>query len=44
MAMSFAPLALCCDAIEIENPAVVDKSFPHFWTELKKIGFTVAEK
>jgi len=41
MAMSFAPLALCCNKIEIENPSVVEKSFPHFWEELKKIGFLV---
>lgn len=41
MAMSFAPLALCGNEIEIENPTVVEKSFPHFWNELKKIGFTV---
>ncbi len=42
MAMSFAPLALCCNEIEIENPTVVKKSFPHFWDELKKIGFNIA--
>ena len=42
MAMSFAPLALCNDTIEMENPAVVEKSFPHFWDELNKIGFTTA--
>ena len=41
MAMSFAPLALCCNKIEIENPTVVEKSFPHFWKELEKIGFNV---
>jgi 3-phosphoshikimate 1-carboxyvinyltransferase len=41
MAMSFAPLALCCDEIEIESPRVVEKSFPHFWDELQRIGFTV---
>lgn len=40
MAMSFAPLALM-GTIKIENPAVVEKSFPHFWEELKKIGFYV---
>ncbi|HXD92647.1 MAG TPA: 3-phosphoshikimate 1-carboxyvinyltransferase [Bacteroidia bacterium] len=44
MAMSFAPLALCCDTIEIENPSVVQKSFPHFWEELQKIGFIVQYK
>lgn len=41
MAMSFAPLALSCDIIEIENPSVVEKSFPHFWDELKKVGFII---
>src|SRR6185312_2009162 len=44
MAMSFAPLALSCNNIEIENPTVVEKSFPHFWDELKKIGFTIQYK
>jgi 3-phosphoshikimate 1-carboxyvinyltransferase len=44
MAMSFAPLALCCDKIEIENPIVVEKSFPHFWQELQKIGFIILYK
>jgi 3-phosphoshikimate 1-carboxyvinyltransferase len=39
MAMSFAPLAMSLDKIEIENSDVVKKSFPHFWKELEKIGF-----
>jgi 3-phosphoshikimate 1-carboxyvinyltransferase len=43
MAMSFASLALCLDKIEIENPAVVSKSFPNFWKELKKLGFELKE-
>lgn len=38
MAMSFAPLALIRD-IEIENPEVVEKSYPNFWNDLSKIGF-----
>ncbi len=42
MAMSFAPLALLGE-IKIENPSVVEKSFPHFWEELKRIGFKVNE-
>ncbi|MGZ3866903.1 MAG: 3-phosphoshikimate 1-carboxyvinyltransferase [Bacteroidia bacterium] len=42
MAMSFAPLGLF-GKVEIENPAVVEKSFPHYWEELKKLGFTVNE-
>jgi len=44
MAMSFAPLALCFPEIEIENPAVVEKSFPRFWNELQKIGFNLQYK
>ena len=44
MAMSFASLALCCNQVTIEDPTVVDKSFPDFWNELKKIGFSVTEK
>jgi 3-phosphoshikimate 1-carboxyvinyltransferase len=31
MAMSFAPLVLKMDSIEIENPGVVAKSYPGFW-------------
>jgi 3-phosphoshikimate 1-carboxyvinyltransferase len=42
MAMSFAPLALCCNEIEIENSSVVAKSFPGFWEELKNLGFMIA--
>jgi 3-phosphoshikimate 1-carboxyvinyltransferase len=38
MAMAFAPLATQMN-IEIRNPSVVDKSYPSFWTHLKKAGF-----
>jgi 3-phosphoshikimate 1-carboxyvinyltransferase len=38
MAMAFAPLALLGN-ITIENPEVVDKSYPHYWTDLKSVGF-----
>jgi 3-phosphoshikimate 1-carboxyvinyltransferase len=40
MAMAFAPLATLMD-VTIENPAVVRKSYPTFWDDLKGIGFTV---
>ncbi len=43
MAMSFAPLALVFDKIDIENPEVVEKSFPTFWKELKNIGFIIEQ-
>jgi 3-phosphoshikimate 1-carboxyvinyltransferase len=40
MAMAFAPLAMFHE-IEIEEPAVVGKSYPQFWADLKKLGFEV---
>jgi len=42
MAMAFAPLASLAD-VTIENPEVVKKSYPHFWSDLKKIGFRLTE-
>lgn len=38
MAMAFAPLAML-HPIQIEEPEVVNKSYPQFWDDLKKIGF-----
>lgn len=40
MAMSFAPLAIIYGELEIENPEVVNKSFPQFWKELEKIALS----
>ena len=36
MAMSFAPYCLLQNIV-IENPEVVSKSYPHFWTDLQMI-------
>ncbi len=41
MAMAFAPLALR-GPLQIEAPEVVRKSYPQFWAELQKAGFTAA--
>jgi 3-phosphoshikimate 1-carboxyvinyltransferase len=41
MAMAFAPLALLFDHLTIMNPEVVNKSYPHFWQDLKKAGFKI---
>ncbi|WP_243635965.1 3-phosphoshikimate 1-carboxyvinyltransferase [Hymenobacter edaphi] len=38
MAMAFAPLALRGD-VTVETPAVVRKSYPFFWEELRQAGF-----
>jgi 3-phosphoshikimate 1-carboxyvinyltransferase len=27
--------------LEINNPAVVKKSYPRFWDDLKNLGFTI---
>ncbi|HLT93899.1 MAG TPA: 3-phosphoshikimate 1-carboxyvinyltransferase [Membranihabitans sp.] len=40
MAMSFAPLAILHPII-IEEPGVVSKSYPQFWTDLQKLGFKI---
>ncbi len=42
MAMAFAPLALIIPHVEIEEPMVVEKSYPAFWKDLEKAGFVVA--
>jgi len=42
MAMS-AGLVSAASEVEIENPEVVTKSFPTFWTQLRNIGFTITE-
>ena len=43
MAMAFAPLALKIPII-IEEAEVVSKSYPTFWDDLKKIGFSIKEE
>ena len=40
MAMGFAPWAMLAD-IEIENPDVVQKSYPRFWEDVKGLGIVV---
>ena len=43
MAMAFAPLAILLGEIRINNPEVVSKSYPHYWEDLQKAGFTIEE-
>ncbi|MDM1406570.1 3-phosphoshikimate 1-carboxyvinyltransferase [Myroides sp. DF42-4-2] len=42
MAMAFAPLLVQMDLI-IEEAEVVSKSYPKFWKDLQKLGFSVLE-
>ncbi len=44
MALSFAPAAIKYPGLRINNPEVVSKSYPHFWEDLKKAGFTITEE
>ncbi|MDR0575311.1 MAG: 3-phosphoshikimate 1-carboxyvinyltransferase [Tannerella sp.] len=42
MAMAFAPVSLCTEnGIKIADPEVVSKSYPTYWSDLKKAGFAI---
>lgn len=43
MAMSFAPAAIIFGEIDIQDPEVTSKSYPSYWKDLKKAGFTIKE-
>jgi 3-phosphoshikimate 1-carboxyvinyltransferase len=43
MAMAFAPIALLINTVELEDMDVVEKSYPDFWKDLQKAGFTIKE-
>lgn len=41
MALAFAPAALSCNTIKINDPGVVTKSYPGFWDDLKNVDFKI---
>lgn len=43
MAMAFAPAALKKGSFTIYDPMVITKSYPHYWEDLKKVGFKISE-
>jgi len=43
MAMGLAPWATLTD-LKIEDPSVVNKSYPGFWEDMKTVGFTLSEE
>ena len=43
MAMAFAPACVVMPEIRINHPQVVSKSYPSYWEDLKKAGFTIEE-
>lgn len=44
MAMAFAPAAIKLGSIRIDDPAVVSKSYPKYWDDLKSVGFVITEE
>lgn len=44
MAMAFAPLALIVEELEINNPDVVKKSYPNYWSDMKAVFDIVSSK
>ncbi len=41
MAMALAPLCLRCGEVRINNPAVVSKSYPLYWDDLRQASFHI---
>jgi 3-phosphoshikimate 1-carboxyvinyltransferase len=44
MALSLAPLTIKQPGLVINNPQVVTKSYPNFWTALQEAGFKISEQ
>lgn len=44
MALAFAPVAFRRMEVKINNPQVVTKSYPHYWEDLGKIGYSISER
>jgi 3-phosphoshikimate 1-carboxyvinyltransferase len=43
MAMAFAPLSMLLGELKIDNPSVVNKSYPNFWKDLESVGFRLKQ-
>lgn len=43
MAMAFAPASLKVDGLIINEPKVVTKSYPYYWDDLAKAGFSILD-
>ncbi len=41
IAMALAPLAMLSEEVVIENPSVVNKSYPNYWNDLARLGFEI---
>ncbi len=43
MAMAFAPAASSVGVVNVDDPAVVSKSYPKYWDHIKEFGYSVKE-
>ena len=43
MALAFAPLVLSGNTLKVNDPMVITKSYPGFWSDLKKINVEISE-
>ena len=43
MAMAFAPVAFFLPGLIIKDAGVVTKSYPEFWDDMRKAGFTIQD-
>ena len=43
MALAFAPASLRLDALKINQPQVVTKSYPNYWEDLRTSGFEIVD-
>ncbi len=43
MAMAFAPAVSTVGNIDVDDPAVVSKSYPKYWDHLKEFGYVIKE-
>lgn len=44
LAMAFTPAALLGYKIEVENPTQVNTTYPGYWDDVRKLGFTVNQE
>lgn len=44
MAMAFAPACIRINGLRINDPHVVSKSYPHYWEDLSRAGFSIQEE
>ena len=44
MALAFTPAAFIFPGLRINDPMVVTKSYPNYWDDLRKAGFTIEEE